>query len=101
MKSYIKYGLIAIVSSLATIVTAGITKEDVPAFCGPTAEIVSVMRNKLGQEPVLLGDTTDGSVSLWFNIRTGTFTVIKQVSENASCVLDTGWGLSTVSATKV
>jgi hypothetical protein len=87
--------LIALALSLFVTVTfardKGV-KTDKPVMCFPVKNFLKDLKDKYGEEPMLVGATTnmdDVGVSVYINKDTGTYTIFEFDTE-AACVLSVG-----------
>lgn len=70
-------------------------KANKPVYCFPIKTLVVDLKNKYGEEPMMLGKhgiMKDVGVSLYVNAQTGTFTMLEFDNE-AGCVISSGTDL--------
>jgi hypothetical protein len=84
--------LITVAMSLAMTASAAPVISDKKVACFPLKQLVSILLDRYGEEPMLFGVSErneDIGVGVYINKQTGTYTII-EFNKDAACVLSVG-----------
>jgi hypothetical protein len=87
-----KYFIAAAVALAASTSYAEAVKTDKPVVCFPIKTLLKDLKNKYGEEPMVVGKTAkmEGvATAVYVNPETGTFTVV-EMDDEAGCVVSLG-----------
>jgi len=74
----------------------GMHKRGYSVNCGDTNYVIDTLENEFGEVMIATGithDSVNSITSIWFNQKTGTFTML-QTNNEISCVISTGQNLT-------
>lgn len=84
--------LLSFIALIPLSAHAQFTQMQIPALCGETKKLVTILHNEFQEKPVWNAiDSTGFTISIWKNNKTNSFTVLKtNANGNTSCILSSG-----------